>query len=55
MKKNLIRKASNRIWYYENGKKIFGIHSKIYGDVSGISGDASKIRGSINGLSGECH
>ena len=39
MKKNLIRNNKNEIWYYENGKKIIGIHDNIHGYVSEIEGN----------------
>lgn len=34
-----LRREKLEVYYYENDKKIVGVHSKIWGDVSGIRGN----------------
>lgn len=51
MKKALVKKEQG-IWYFVDGTRIEGSHSRLYGNVSGISGDVSGIYGDVSRLSG---
>jgi len=52
MKKKLT-KVKFEVYYYENNKKILGIHKSIWGYVSGIRGYVSGIRGYVSGIWGD--
>ena len=51
MKKELT-KTENSLYYYQDGKRIEGVHKDIRGDVSGIYGNVSDIRGDVSGIRG---
>ena len=51
--KKALKYARKSIYYYSDGRRIEGIHSRIRGNVSGISGDVSGIRGEVSGISGD--
>jgi len=48
-----LKKVKNEIYYYEDGKKIAGVHEKIRGNVSYIRGNVSCISGDISGICGD--
>ena len=52
MKKKLT-KVKFEVYYYENNKKILGIHKSIWGYVSGIRGYVSGIWGDVSGIWGD--
>jgi hypothetical protein len=47
-----LKEIEQKLYYYENNKKIIGVHSKITGNVSGLTGDVNGLRGNVNGLTG---
>ena len=52
MKKNL-NKIKYSLYHYENGKRIEGIHDRLYGNITELSGNVSELLiGNISGLSG---
>ena len=51
--KKALKRIKYETYYYENNKKIIGVHSGISGDVSGISGNVSGIRGNVSEIRGD--
>ncbi len=51
--KKALKRISNVVYYYVDGKRIEGTHNRIYGNVSGIYGDVSGIYGDVSGISGD--
>ena len=37
--KKALERIKLKVWHYKDGEKIEGVHSKISGNVTGISGD----------------
>ena len=52
MKKKL-QKINEKIYYFENDKKILGRHKNILGYVSYIRGDISNLSGNVSHISGD--
>ena len=50
--KRMLKRQRAEIYYYENNKKIIGVHLAIKGDVSGIKGDVSGIKGDVSDIWG---
>ena len=48
MKKCLVKEKPERIFYFEDGKKILGCPSNLRGDVSGLRGDVSGFKGNVD-------
>ena len=53
MKKNLVNTNSQKLYYFINGKKIFGVHENIIGNVTGITGNVTGISGNVTGITGD--
>jgi len=54
-----LNKQKCSCWYFVEGNKLFGIHSDLRGNVTGLSGyvtglsgDVTGLRGNVTGLSG---
>lgn len=52
MKKGLYT-VHNRLFHYEDGKKVKGKTPALYGDCSGLYGNCSALYGDCSGLSGD--
>ncbi len=50
--KKVLGRIRIKTYYYENGKKIFGCHSDVSGDLNDVSGDLTGVYGDLNGVSG---
>ena len=59
--KRMLQKQKAGLYYYEQGIRRIGVHSKITGDISGLRGDitgltgdiSAGLRGDISGLRGD--
>ncbi len=52
VKKCLAKNNIFKLYYFENGIKIQGCHSRLSGDISGLSGDVSGLSGNVSGILG---
>ena len=43
-----LNKQKCSCWYFVEGNKLFGIHSDLRGNVTGLSGDVNGLRGNVN-------
>ena len=49
-----LKRIKSEIYYFADGKKLDGVHSRLSGNCSGLSGDCSLLSGDCSGLSGDC-
>ncbi len=51
--KKLLKREKFELYYYEDSKKIIGIHKNLIGDVNGLTGNVSGLTGNVSGLTGD--
>ena len=51
MKRKLVKEKSG-VFYFQDGKRIEGLHNRLHGDVTGLHGNVTGLRGDVSGLSG---
>ena len=51
MKKALKKEAE--AFHFVNGKKIYGFHSDVCNDLTGVRGDLTGVRGNLTGVWGD--
>ena len=46
--KKLLKKQVNQLYYFKNRVKVYGVHERISGNVTGIYGNVSYISGNLD-------
>ena len=49
-----LKRIKSEIYYFADGKKLDGVHSRLSGNCSGLSGDCSGLSGDCSDLYGDC-
>jgi hypothetical protein len=54
MSDKVLIKVKEELFYFIDGKKVSGAHSKLYGNCLGLYGDCSGLYGNCSNLYGDC-